>query len=272
MQVYRGMDIGTAKPSASTREEIPHHMVDVADPIDDFDVATFQRMARSVVDTASTDGVRLVIVGGSGLHFRSLVDPYSFSPTDLSIRERLEETPADELAERLVAIDSDAPTAIDLSNPRRVVRALETWELTGVKPSDRAASAEYQMIKNYVPLIPHVSIGFDAGDRAHAMANRRFDAMMDRGLLDEVRLLSPGLGRVAGQAVGYKELAPVVRDGAELTSAVENAKRATRGLIKRQRTFFRRDPRIQWMPWQDDSTQRAAAVTEMLERTTGWTS
>jgi tRNA dimethylallyltransferase len=247
-------------------------MIDVADPDTDFDVTKFQKMGRRIVESIVSGGGRTVIVGGSGLHFRSIVDPYSFAPTEPTIRRRLESNDAGMLVDALLRIDERAVEHVDLGNQRRVVRALEIWELTGETPSDRAESPESQRIADYTAVIPHVSLGFDAGATSHERADARFDKMMDAGLLAEIEGLRGHLGRAASQAVGYKELLPVVSGSAPLDQAIEAAKSATHGLIKRQRTFFGRDPRITWLTWQDDADNRIASAVEAVERIAGWTS
>jgi tRNA dimethylallyltransferase len=272
MQVFRGMNIGTAKPSVRSQSEIPHHMIDVAEPSDDFDVTQFQSMARAAIDGAADKAKRILIVGGSGLHYRVIVDPYTFAPTDPIVRAELDGQPSSALTKRLLGIDNDAGSHVDLANKRRVVRAIEVWELTGESPSARAASPERRMISNFEPLIEHAALGLDAGAAAHSRAESRLAGMLEAGLLEEVRSLGGRLGPVAGQAVGYKELMPVVSGAVSLDDGVQAANIATRALIKRQRTFFGRDPRIAWLPWQDDPDKRISAALEAIERATQWTS
>jgi tRNA dimethylallyltransferase len=272
MQVYRGMDIGTAKPSVAVRTAIPHHMIDVVEPSAEYDVVSFQSDARAALAAAGPDQ-RVIIAGGSGLHFRAVVDPLTFAPTDPNIRTDLEQSldPASRRA-MLLKADESVEAVLDISNDRRVVRALEVWKLTGQTPTERAASEEAQKVRSYAAMMPHVSIGVDAGDRAHERADARFDHMLEAGLMAEVEGLADSLSRVAYQAVGYKELLEAVRGETPLALAADQAKRATLGLIKRQRTYFRRDPRVEWMTWQDDATQRIDAVTASIERKTAWTS
>lgn len=271
MQIYRRMDIGTAKPSRETRQRIRHHMIDIAEPSDDVSVTEFQKAAREVLDAADALD-RFVIVGGSGLHFRSIVDPMTFAPTDDDIRTEIEAMSPEDAAANLVDADPIAPEVVDMANPRRVTRALEIMEITGDTPSIRAARPEAIALKQYEPVIRHTSIGIDAGEYANARADDRFVEMMEQGLLDEVASLVGVMGRNASQAVGYRELARAVSGVDTIDSAVSRAKAVTRQLIKRQRTFFRRDPRIAWMPWQDDAEQRIEAVIRHVERETSWTS
>ncbi len=269
MQVYRGMDIGTAKPDAATRARIPHHMVDVVEPEVEFSVREFQTRARAVLDDS---GARFVIAGGSGLHFRAVVDPMEFAPTDPEVRDRIDRMDTDVARDRLVAVDSEAGSHVDLANPRRVARALEIHELTGETPTRRSRNPQSSAVAGYEALIEHHSIGIDAGEVAHVRAEQRWNAMIERGLVDEVASLVGRMSRTAAQAVGYKELLPVVAGETTLEEASEDALAATRGLIKRQRTYFRRDPRIAWMPWHDDAETRIADVVREIEEVAGWTS
>lgn len=227
MQVYRGMDIGTAKPSMAVRERIPHHMIDVAEPSQEYDVARFQTEARAAISGIGGRGGRTLIVGGSGLHFRAIVDPASFAPTDPSLREELEATATEDLVAELLLFDPQAGSMVDLYNPRRVTRAVEVARLTGEGPTFRASKPAAVAFRAYQPFMPHHSIGIDAGQHAHARADARFDAMIDSGLVEEVERLAGRLGRTASGAVGYKELEPTVRDVIPLAEGVTDAKRAT---------------------------------------------
>jgi tRNA dimethylallyltransferase len=272
MQVYRGMDIGTAKPKPEILERITHHMIDVVDPDADYDVRRFQLDASPIVAAAEGKRSRLVISGGSGLHFRSLVDPMSFAPTDPAIRFELEAMPMNDLQTALRAIDPEADAIVDMANRRRLVRAIEIHRITGDTPTDRHLSPEAEAMRRYVPVIEHLSLGFDAGERAHSRASIRFDSMMDDGLLAEVTGLCARMGRSASQAVGYKELLPVILGERTLATGVESAITATNRLIKRQRTYFRRDPRIHWMPWHDDAEKRIEDAVAFIEKEAMWTS
>ncbi len=247
-------------------------MIDIADVSDEFSVAEFQRQGRVVLDDALSGGRRVVVAGGSGLHFRALVDPMTFPPTDPDIRSELEAMPLDELQQALLAIDVGAPAVVDMHNPRRVVRAIEVWRITARTPTERARSDESEALRSYEPLVEHVSVGFDAGDRSSQRITLRFKGMLEAGLLDEVTVLGPSLGRTASQAVGYRELLEVVVADATVESASIDAIRATNALVRRQRTFFGRDPRIRWMPWQDDEDARMRSAVDHIGEVTGWTS
>ncbi len=265
MQVYRGMDIGTAKPDPGTRRRVPHHLVDIADPADEVTAAEFQRRGRSVLDALAAGERAAIVAGGSGLHYRALVDPLTFAPSDPGLRAELEQVPAGVLAGELVAADPGAAHHVDMANPRRVVRAVEVLRLTGLTPTARAATPEAQALAAYRAQVPHIAVGVDPGERLAVRVERRLDAMLAAGLLDEVAGLDGRLGRTAAQAVGYKELLPVVRGEREVEAGREAAIRATLGLAKRQRTFFGRDPRITWIPWDDDPSVRAHRAATAVE-------
>lgn len=271
MQVYRGMDVGTAKPSRASRERIQHHMIDVADPETDFSVAEFQRQGRMILESISASGDRVLVVGGSGLHYRSVLDPMTFAPTDPSIRSELEKMTLDELQRELLSIDSNASDVVDMQNQRRVVRAIEVWRITAVTPSERAASSEAVAVREYRALVEHVSFGCDAGEATTARIRTRFEAMLADGLVAEVEGLAPILGRAASQAVGYSQVLTAIRGETSLPEAAENAIAATNRLVKRQRTYFRRDPRIEWMPWQDSESARIELAIDRIGEATGWT-
>jgi tRNA dimethylallyltransferase len=270
MQVYREMDIGTAKPSAAQREAVPHHLVDVADPGDDFTVAEFQRLGRSALDRLA--GRPVVVAGGSGLHMRSVLDPLEFPPSDRAVRAAVDRLADEESRAELLAADPEAGTVIDLDNPRRVQRAVEILRLTGDTPSSRWHRPSALAVRSYEPLTPFVGVGLDPGDDLEARVRLRFEHMMAMGLLDEVWALRTRLGRNAAQGVGYKELIPVVDGECELAEGVEAAIRATVSLARRQRTFFRRDPRIRWIEWHDDPDTRSERVRDAVREGIAWIS
>lgn len=263
MQVYRGMDIGTAKPTPAEQERVRHHMIDLVDPEDEYTVAEFQRQGRKVIDDARAP---LVIAGGSGLHFRALVDPLEFAPHDPEVRGDIEAVESAEARRKLLVADPEAGLHVDVANPRRVSRALEILELTGVTPSQRARDTRRAQVQAYEPELRFRAVGLDPGDDLRLRIERRLDAMLDAGFLDEVDRLDSRLGRTARQAVGYRQLLPVVRGECGLEPGVEAARRATVSLARRQRTYFRRDPRIEWIEWSDDPAERLDRVIESLER------
>ena len=260
MQVYRGMDIGTAKPSIAERTEVPHELVDIAEPEVDMSVETIQHIAVERIEVTDRP---IVVAGGSGLHFRSIVDPLTFAPHDPDVRAALSGLDLGEAVKRLIDLDPDAGAHIDLSNPRRVIRALEVAELTGMGPSERATTPEAVAVRSYRALRPFVGVGVDPGAGIAARIDARVDAMIEAGLQEEVVGLADRLGRNASRAVGYAELIEVIEGRVTLDQAVEAIKANTLKLARRQRTWFRRDPRISWLP---EDIDLDAAVTYCLDR------
>jgi tRNA dimethylallyltransferase len=264
MQVYRGMDIGTAKPSTVDRARIPHHMIDVVDPDVRYSVAEFQREGRRVLDDLADRGATALVTGGSGLHFRALVDPLEFPPHDPELRGRIEAAGAAAGRARLLEIDPAAGDALDLANPRRVERALEVYELTGATPSERASGWSARAVAAYQPWLPFAAVGVDPGAELAQRVDRRLRTMLAAGFLEEVARLAGVLGATAAEAVGYKQLLPVVLGDTPVERGGEDAIRATMSLAKRQRTYFRRDPRIEWVPWSSDPDQRYERIRRCL--------
>jgi tRNA dimethylallyltransferase len=259
MLVYRGMDIGTAKPTPAQRSAVPHHLLDLAEPSERFTVARFQREA---VDVLGRVGAPL-LAGGSGLYFRAVVDDLRFPPEDPAIRAALEaeadELGPDELFRQLADADPVAAERIDPANIRRTVRALEVIRITGSAFSEFAAAWEV-----YDPSRVRV-----AGVRLDAAAldprvRARVASMLDEGWLDEVRhLVDQGLGAwlTASQAIGYMELAAHLDGRLALDEAMERTIKRTKELARRQLSWFRRDPRVEWF---DADDRGAAALAEPL--------
>ena len=257
MQVYRGMDIGTAKPTPADRARVPHAMIDLVEPSEEYTVRQFQAEARRVIDEADRP---VVLAGGSGLHMRAVIDPMEFLPTDPDLRSQLEASELEPLVEELVAADPEAGTHVDLANQRRVVRAVEVLRLSGRTPSVIAADPSRRAVSEYESLYPCRIFGIDPGEDLPGRIEQRIQAMIDRGLMDEVAGLRGRLGRTAGQAVGYAQLMPVVTGEMSLADGVAATRKATWELARRQRAWFRRDPRVRWLdPLQTDA---AAAVME----------
>jgi tRNA dimethylallyltransferase len=265
MQVYRGMDIGTAKPTMLERRGIRHHLVDVAEPEEEFSVANFRRLGREVL--AGAEAPVMIITGGSGLHFRALVDPMSFAPTDGPLRAELERRDAEGLVEELLSADPEAGAHVDLANRRRVVRAIEILLLTGETPSSRSQSARAEDVRRYVPEIDFEAVGVDPGGDLEERVDQRLASMRRGGLVDEVRSLSPRLGRTARNAVGYREILDALAGDISVDAAFDRAAANTKKLARRQRTWFQRDPRIRWTPWIEDIEQRTKRIVESLDET-----
>ncbi len=257
MQVYRGMDIGTAKPSVDERREVVHHMLDLVDPSDEYTVSEFQTQARGVIEGADRP---LILVGGSGLHMRSVIDPLTFEPSEPELRSELEALQLDELGDRLLKLDPAAGEHVDLANPRRVVRAVEIAELTGRSPSVRAREPERRMVDGYQSLYDVTIVGVDPGDELEDRAHDRIEEMFLAGLVDEVKGLQGRMGRTASQAVGYREVVDLLQGRSDESAARQAILSATLALAKRQRTWFRRDPRVRWLTWSGDADTRIEAV------------
>jgi len=248
VQLYRGMDIGTAKVPPAERRGVPHHLLDVLEVTETASVAAFQRDARAIIERLLARGVVPVVCGGSGLYVRAIVDDLRFPGTDPAVRERLEREAARRGAEamhaRLAELDPAAAVAILPTNARRIVRALEVIEITG-----RPFSAT--MPKPGPPRYGTVLIGLDRDpDELDARVDARVERMFAHGLVGEVRrLLQRGLrdGKTASQALGYKQVIEAIDGDGDFAAAAEATARATRRFVRRQRSWFRRDDRITWL-------------------------
>lgn len=205
----------------------------------------------------------IVIAGGSGLHFRSVVDPLSFPPHDREVRSELEAM--SEPVDALLRVDPGAGEFVDLQNLRRVIRALEVWHLTGVTPSARHQGDEGVAVRDYEPLYQFSAVGVDPGQGLEARIFSRTDRMRESGLLEEVDRLRGRLGPTAAGAVGYRQLQMVLEGRLDEADGWAQVRAETVSLAKRQRTFFRRDPRIQWVAWDDAIEIRLATVRAALE-------
>ena len=251
MQVYRGMDIGTAKPTARERAAVPHHLVDVADPDEEWSVARFQAAARAAVDDVTARGRRALLVGGTGLYVQSVVDPLTFPPEDLAVRGRLADAACtdDGLASayaELAELDPVAAARIEPGNARRIVRALEVIRLTG----DPFSSFGPGLQTYGDTVFPVVMAGIETPTPVlDARIEARFARMREAGLVEEVRRLAAdgGLSRSARQAIGYKEVLAYLEGDTSLDAALDEAVRRTKRFARRQVRWFRRDPRITWL-------------------------
>ena len=254
MSVYRGMDIGTAKPTPLEREGVRVHLIDVVDASVDYTVTDYQAAARSVLEEISARGNRALLVGGTGLYLRSLVDdlrfPGRFPDVAASLDEEADALGPEHLHARLASLDPTAAARIEPSNRRRVVRALEVTIGSGA-----AFSSFGPGLRTYPrSSIRQIGIPYDASIH-DARIGVRFQELMRRGFLDEVKVLvaSPrGMSRTARQAIGYRELLEHVELGAPYAETMEKAVRRTRAFARRQWSWFRRDPRIDWLDPQGD--------------------
>lgn len=254
--VYRQMTIGTAKPPASLRRRVPHRMIDVLDVAEECTVQWFQARARHEIDLARSAGRPVLLVGGSGLYFRAVVDPLEFPPTDPGVRARHRRgVAADPPAahRRLAAADPEGAARIDTHNVRRITRALEVIELTG-----RPFSSFRTGWDAYQPVYPGLSVvGTSlAPAELQSRITDRVRAMLDRGWIEEARsLVDRRLSASAAQAIGYAELFTFLRQGRHegaapdaLADVAEAIAVRTRRFAARQRRWFAGDPRVEWVP------------------------
>ncbi|MZE74065.1 tRNA (adenosine(37)-N6)-dimethylallyltransferase MiaA [Streptomyces sp. SID5789] len=267
MQLYRGMDIGTAKLTPGERGGVPHHLLDIWDVTVAASVAEYQRLARERIDALLAEGRWPVLVGGSGLYVRGAVDNLEFPGTDPQVRARLEE----ELAElgsgvlhaRLAAADPEAARAILPGNGRRIVRALEVIEITG-----RPFTAN---LPGHDSVYDTVQIGVDvARPELDERIARRVDRMWEAGLVEEVRALEAcGLreGRTASRALGYQQVLTALAGDCTLDEARAETVRATKRFARRQDSWFRRDPRVHWLSGGvADRTELPRLALSLVER------
>lgn len=242
MQVYRGMDIGTAKPSPAERRGVPHHLLDVAAPAEEWDVARFVAEAGAAVEGIEARGHRPLLVGGTGLYVHAFVDGFDVPGRFPEVGAELERAPTASLYERLAEADPSGAAKIDPGNRRRALRALEVTLGSG-RPF-----SSYGPGVGAFPPTPWSLAGVWLPRRVvAARLAARLDAMVGAGFVEEVRdLAALGLSRSAGQALGYREILAHVRHGTPLAEALDAALRRTRQFARRQRMWWRRDPRVAW--------------------------
>lgn len=265
MQVYRGMDIGTAKPSLRDRSAVPHHLIDLVDASESFTVVQFQQRFREAVESIALRRGTAVLVGGTGLYLRAVVDDLDIPGTWPQIRLRLEEE-ADiggpqALHRRLAEIDPRAAGKIEPSNTRRIVRALEVVEGSG-----RPFSSFGPGVDEYPPSsVVQFALRWDR-DALRTRISQRVLDMVESGLVDEVRsLLMTGLSATAGQALGYKEIIDHLEGRLDLQDAAALIALRTSQFAIRQERWFRRDPRIRWIDVREDPVEEATPrILEML--------
>lgn len=259
MQFYRGMDIGTAKITLAERRGVPHHLLDILDVTQEASVSQFQEQARATITDIRARGKRAILAGGSGLYVRAALDVLEFPGTDPALRQQLEEELAAQGSAALQARlqDVDPVSAGRLLDDRRIIRALEVHHLTGRPFSSFMPQREYFQ--------PAVQIGLTVDrDQLRERLALRVHRMVDNGLLAEVeRLEAQGLrqGKTAPRALGYAQFLRVLDGAATVAEAADETIVATRQFARRQLTWFRADPRINWLDWQDPGlTARAAAL------------
>ena len=269
MQVYRRMDIGTAKPSREEMQGIPHHMIDVAEPDEDFSVSRYCAMAAPIVDDIVARGKTAIIAGGTGLYMDSLIRGNDFAPfPSTGVRERLE-AEADEVGlpamlARLREIDPD--TADRVFDRKRILRALEVYLETGETITEHNRKTRLIPPK-YTPLW----LGLDFADRGelYRRIDKRVDIMLEMGLMEEIRsLLDSGIPEkcTAMQAIGYKEFVSALEGREPLSQAAEEVKKASRHYAKRQLTWFRRNPAVHWLVRSGDDGREILASARQIIR------
>ena len=275
MQIYKRMDIGTAKPTAAERARAPHHLLDFVEPTAPFSVAEYVTAAHAVISQVLSRGHIPLLVGGTGLYLQGLSLPMDYGglPSDPDIRAELQsqldlEGPAF-MHDKLAAIDPQSASRLHPNDTRRVIRALEIYRLTGIPMSEHrvpsAADSPYDF-QLYTLDWPRAEL--------HRRINLRVDQMMADGLLDEVKALlisgvTPEMQSMQG--LGYKELIPVLQQNAPLSEAVEQIKTGTRNYARRQLIWFRRDKRIEWIP-ADQLSQAKQMIINRWEDPASWTS
>jgi len=263
MQVYRGLDIGTAKPAAEERARVPHHLIDICDLTETFDAAQFIRRAQSAVTEIQTRGHVPIFCGGTGLYFKAFLSGLGEAPaTHPELRAELEAASFEALLHELRERDPVAYEKIDKQNPRRVIRAVEVIRLTGKKFSEQRAEwksgIQHPASRSFCFTRP--------GPDLHARINARVDTMFARGLVEETRaLLAHGLAenKTAMQAIGYRQVVEYLRNEPRklsgLTETIELVKSRTRQFAKRQLTWFRRHGNMQWIGLKPGESPEACA-------------
>jgi tRNA dimethylallyltransferase len=260
MQLYKGMDIGTAKLSIQERQGIKHHLIDVLSVNEEASVAQYQSDARSIIDHLLEQSIPAIVVGGTGLYIKSILDDLNFPDTDPEVREKItkqaEELGADVMHARLEKLDPAAAAAIPKENVRRVVRALEVIELTGrpyTANLPRVGSTKYPQARQFGLVMERETL--------QERIDLRVERMWEQGLVREVRdLMAEGLleGRTAQAALGYAQVIKFAQGLMTEEEAKEETKRATRQYARRQETWFSRDERITWI--------KKSPVAELVER------
>jgi tRNA dimethylallyltransferase len=260
MQVYRGMDIGTAKPSAAEQAEVRHHLIDVADPWDEYTASRFQHDVADALDDIGARGRRAVLVGGTGLYLRAAVDGLEIPGRYGEVRAELEREPdTTDLYRRLTLLDPVAAGRMEPENRRRVVRALEVTLGSG-----RPFSSFGPGLETYPPVdFPIVGLRLERPELDRRIAER-YAAQLEAGFVDEVARLAAGpngFSRTARQALGYRELLAHLDGDTSLDEAIDLAVARTRRFARRQERWFRRDPRITWV---DAGHNAFAEIDRML--------
>lgn len=250
MQIYKGMDIASAKPTEAEKQGIPHHMMDFLPPETPYSVAEYVKAARACILEIYKRQKLPILVGGTGLYIDSLLTGTQFieTETDFDLRARLETEfdalGGEKMLEKLAAFDRDTAARLHPNNRKRIIRAFEVYTLTG-KTMTEALAASREKPSPFTPC--YIGIAYENREILYDRINRRVDIMLENGLLAEARAFFQGTPDTAAQAIGYKELKPYLDGVFSLDEAVENLKRATRNYAKRQITWFKRNPQIHWI-------------------------
>lgn len=250
MQIYKGMDIASAKPTEAEKQGIPHHMMDFLPPETPYSVAEYVKAARACILEIYKRQKLPILVGGTGLYIDSLLTGTQFieTETDFDLRARLETEfdalGGEKMLEKLAAFDRDTAARLHPNNRKRIIRAFEVYTLTG-KTMTEALAASREKPSPFTPC--YIGIAYENREILYDRINRRVDIMLENGLLAEARAFFQGTPDTAAQAIGYKELKPYLDGVLSLDEAVENLKRATRNYAKRQITWFKRNPQIHWI-------------------------
>lgn len=272
MQIYRGMSIASAAPTAEETEGVPHHLVEFLDYGLSFTVADYVTAAREKIREIAARGKVPVIVGGTGLYISSLVNNIEFAPQENTatlrkrLSEELERVGAEEMLTRLHALDPAAAEKLHPSDTRRIIRAFEIYEATGMTPTEHnRASRENE--SPYNPIM--IGINYKDRERLYERINLRVDKMVDLGLVEEARaaFAAQNGGGLHGavQAIGHKELFPYFEGKEELSCSIERLKRSSRRYAKRQITWFSRDERINWI-YRDCTPDVENAAIDIIKR------
>jgi tRNA dimethylallyltransferase len=266
MQVYRGLDIGTAKPLAADRDRVPHHLIDICELAESFDAAQFVRLAQKAVEGIQAHGRVPIFCGGTGLYFKAFLSGLGEAPSaNPELRAKLEAMPFEALLRELSERDPAAYEKIDKQNPRRVIRAVEVIRLTGKKFSQQRAEwkSEVQSPKSKVQgQRPGFFCLTRAADDLRKRIDMRVDVMFARGLVDETReLLKHGLeqNKTAMQAIGYRQVVEHLRSERSLAETIEQVKIRTRQFAKRQLTWFRAQKNLKWIELKPDEVLEKVA-------------
>ena len=270
MQIYRGMDVGTAKITKEEMEDIPHHLIDIKEPFESFSVAEFQELVRAKIAEIAKKGKLPIIVGGTGLYIQSVIYDYQFSDVSgdeayrLQLEERVKEVGNETLHQELKEIDPGSAAQIHPNNVRRVIRALEIYHLTGKTMQEYQSHQQPDLLYNTAI----VGLTMDR-DQLYERINLRVNMMMDEGLLPEVKALyQQGLRECQSiQAIGYKEIYEYLDGKVTLNEAVENLKQNSRRYAKRQLTWFRNKMKVEWFDMSNvnNFSKKIAEISQYVE-------